>query len=585
MIFVGMLVGGFKSAFSSFTEEKECKVQPNSVLSIKMDQPIVERGSESPFSEFNFGGFGKQASIGLDDLLATFKRAAADSSLKGIFFDLSHDVEASQATLEEIRNAMLVFKRSSKFIYAYSETYSQKSYYLATAADKIILHPEGELTFKGLGAQVMYYKSALEKLNLSIQVFRHGRFKSAVEPFLLDKMSDANRLQLHVLLGGLWKNMLQGISKQRGIPENELQRIADELLASNPEEALKFKMVDELMYKDQAIEMVKAKIGIKESDKPRMVGLARYMGKGKNNWMKVEAEEEEEGKAESIDKLAIIYAVGNIESGKGDFETIGSETLVKALRKARKDSSVKAIVLRVNSPGGSALASDVIWREVSLAKAVKPVIVSMGDVAASGGYYISCAAHRIFAQPNTITGSIGVFGLIPNAQKLFSDKFGINVDTVNTARHSDFGSTFRSVSPTEASFVQRNIEIVYNTFTKRVAEGRGMTQAEVDSIGQGRVWSGVDALQIKLVDELGGINDAIDFAAKKANLKEGSYKIVSMPERKDPLMDFLKGKREEEESKAFKKYFGQMFDSFYFVKNILNQKGVQARVPFDLLIN
>ena len=581
IIFAVMLISGLKSSFD-FDGDRAFKVKPNSVLVLKFDKLIKERGKVNPLADLGIP-FGGEAGMGLDEIMKSIKKAETDTAIKGIYLDLNTDVMASAATLEEIRNALLNFKTSKKWIYAYSEMYSQKSYYLASVSDKIFLHPEGDMSFKGLSAQIMYYKNALEKLDVEMQVFRHGKFKSAVEPFLLDKMSAANRLQMETLLNSIWNNMLQGISKQRGIPVGELQSIADELKINFPADAQQLKLVDELKYKDEVMDFLKSKLGVKEKEKINFVSLANYT-KSKDG-DKDDEEEDFEKLLAGKKKIAVIYAVGGIESGEGDDDKIGSETIAKAIKDARSDSSIKAIVLRVNSPGGSALASDVIWREVVLAKKAKPVVVSMGDVAASGGYYISCAADRIFAQPNTITGSIGVFGVMPNAKKLFNEKLGIVIDTANTAKHSDLGTIYRAASPVEAEHIQKGVEKVYDTFTKRVAEGRGMKQADVDSIGQGRVWSGTDALAIKLVDELGGINDAIKFTANKVNLKEGDYQLVSYPKQKDPLKELLKGKKDEEESKVLKENLGLFYEFVKNAQSVLKVKGVQARLPFDFVIN
>ena len=583
IICVGMLISGLKSSFK-MDDDGKFKVKPNSILVLKFDKLIKERSKDNPLSELGLP-FGPEGGMGLDGIMKSIKKAETDTAIKGIYLDLNSDVAASSATLEEVRNALLNFKTSKKFIYAYSEMYSQKSYYLATVSDKIFLHPEGEMSFKGLSAQIMYYKNALEKLNVEMQVFRHGKFKSAVEPFLLDKMSPANRLQMETLLNSIWKHMLTGISKQRGVSVEELQAMADELKINFPSDAQSFKLVDELKYKDEVTEFLKSKLGLKEKEKINFVSLANYSKSKHKMFEDMDEDEDSEKAISSKKKIAVIYAVGSIESGVGDDETIGSETIAKAIKDARSDSSVKAIVLRVNSPGGSALASDVIWREVVLAKKTKPVVVSMGDVAASGGYYISCAADRIFAQPNTITGSIGVFGLMPNAKKLFNDKLGIVIDTANTAKHSDMGTPYRPCTPFEADYVQKSVEKVYDTFTKRVAEGRGMKQADVDSIGQGRVWSGVDALSIKLIDELGGINDAMKYTATKANLKEGEYEVVAYPKQKDALKELLKGKKDEEESKVLSKNLGLFYDYVKSAQSILKIKGVQARLPFDFIIN
>ena len=581
VIFATIIVSSLKSQFH-FGKDKEIHVKANSVLLLKFKKPIKERGVNNPLSDLGLGEFmGNKNGNGLDEIMKSIKIAAEDTAIKGICLELTDDIMASSATLEEVRNSLLQFKASKKFIYAYAESYSQKNYYLASVADKIYLHPEGDFMFKGLSAQIMYYKNALEKINVDMQVFRHGKFKSAVEPYLLDKMSAPNRLQLETLLNSLWGHMLAGISKQRGIPVAELQSIADELRINFPADAQQLKLVDELKYKDEVIDFLKQKLGLKEKQKINFVSLEDY----------VECQEKLDVKKDKKDKrmfyknkLAIIYAVGEISSGEGDADKIGSETTAKSIREARLDSSIKAIVLRVNSPGGSALASDVIWREVCLAKKTKPVIVSMGDVAASGGYYISCAADRIFAQPNTITGSIGVFGLSPNVQKLFSEKLGINIDTVNTNKHSDLGSLYRPVSAQEASYIQKGVEQVYSTFTKRVAEGRGISQAEVDSIGQGRVWSGSDALKIKLVDEIGGVQEAITYALKKVNLKEGEYELLSLPKIKDPIKDFLHGKKEDEETRILQERLGVFYDYLKYAQGIIKAKGIQARLPYELVI-
>jgi len=582
IIFATIIVSSFKTQFS-FGKEKEVRVKANSVLVLKFKEPIKERGANNPLAELGLGDFiGGKNGIGLDDIISSVKKAETDTAIKGIYLDLNDDPIASSATLEEVRNSILAFKASKKFVYAYAENYSQKGYYLASVADKIYLHPEGEFMFKGLSAQIMYYKNALQKIDVDMQVFRHGKFKSAVEPYLLDKMSAPNRLQLETLLNSLWIHMLEGISKQRGVSVAELQSIADELKINFPADAQQLKLVDELKYKDEVTEILKQKLGVKEKHKINFVSLGDYKASGNDD------EDDDKAKNKKHDtknKLAVIYAVGEIASGEGDADKIGSETTAKAIREARTDTTVKAIVLRVNSPGGSALASDVIWREVVIAKKVKPVIVSMGDVAASGGYYISCAANYIFAQPNTITGSIGVFGVSPNAQKLFSEKLGINIDTVNTNKHSDIGSLYRAASPQEAAYIQKGVEKVYDTFTKRVAEGRGMAQADVDSIGQGRVWSGADAIKIKLVDELGGITDAINYTVKKANLKEGEYEILSLPKQKDPIKDLFNNKKSEEEAKVLQQNLGIFYDYIKYAQSVIRAKGIQARLPFEMSIN
>ena len=392
----------------------------NSVLKLSLNDQIKERTVENPFSKINLGPLMPEGSLGLNTILLNIKKAKDDKDIKGIYLEISNPI-AGFATLEEIRNALIDFRSSGKFIYAYSETYSQKAYYIASTASKLYLNPQGTLEVKGLSSQIMFFKNMLDKLGVEVQVFRHGKFKSAIEPFMLDKMSEANRSQVETYLGSLWNHMLAGISKSRGITASEINNMADNLLIRNPSDALKYKLVDALKYEDEAMDDIKKAISIDQKEKIHFVSLEKY------------ADSPNKAKLSS-NKIAIVYAVGEIVSGKGSDDQVGSETVAKALRDARLDTSIKAIVFRVNSPGGSALASDVMWREVLLAKAAKPVVVSMGDVAASGGYYISCAANRIFAQPNTITGSIGVFGLIPNAQKALSEKLGKLIEPMGVKR-------------------------------------------------------------------------------------------------------------------------------------------------------
>ncbi|MDF2447861.1 MAG: signal peptide peptidase SppA, type [Bacteroidota bacterium] len=540
----------------------------NSVLRIDLDGEIKERSVKNPFGNMDLGPFMEKSSLGLNDIIENLRKAKDDKNIKGIYLEISDPV-AGFATLEEVRNALIDFKTSGKFIYAYSEVYSQKAYYLASMADKVYLNPQGGMEIKGLSSQLMFFKKMLEKLELEVQIFRHGKFKSAIEPFMLDKMSDANRTQVEKYLGSLWAHMTEGISKSRNVSTDEINKMADELLIRQPEDALTHKLVDELIYEDEVYSVIRKKINLGESEKIHFVSLDDYSGAGL--------------KAKLIkERVAVIYAVGEIESGDGNNEKIGSDRIVKAIRDARLDPNVKAIVLRVNSPGGSALASDVIWRETVLAQKTKPFIVSMGDVAASGGYYISCAADRIFAQPNTITGSIGVFGMIPNAQKTLSEKLGITIDTVNTNKHSDVGTILRRATTNEFEYIQQSVEHIYDVFISKVALGRKTSKNAIDSIGQGRVWSGVDAIQINLVDEIGGIGEAIRYAAKKANVSD--YKIIELPKQRDPIQELFGHAEEEMESRIMKANLGDQYLYMQQVKNVLNLKGVQARLPFEMIV-
>lgn len=568
LLFIGFIISSVSQISSQ--QEKRVKIKENSVLHIKFDKDIPERSSKNPFDSFSFGDFEKPP-IGLNDILSNIENAKEDDNIKGIYIDIT-SIPAGIATLEEIRNALIDFKSSEKFIVAYSEIYSQGAYYLASVADKIYLNPEGIVEFKGLSAQVMFYKKLLEKLEIEMQIFRHGKFKSATEPFFLDKMSPASREQTMSYAGSIWNYIIEGISKQRNISAEDLNKYADNLLVTNAESALQYKLVDRLLYKDEMLAILAELTGAKSADKINYVDMHKYR----------------HAKVKDVpatkNKIAVIYASGNIESGDGDENSIGSERISKAIREARLDSNVKAIVLRVNSPGGSALASDVIWREMTLAKKAKPIIVSMGDLAASGGYYIACAADAIIAHPNTITGSIGVFGLLPNMKNLFANKLGITVDTVNTNKHSDVLSVFRPVTKDEGALMHKWVEEVYTDFIGKVGEGRGMTPAQVDSIGQGRVWSGVDGKRIGLVDEFGGIKDAITLAAKKAELVE--YRIIDLPKQKDPFEEIMNDLFDQNEiiEEKLKQEFGSSYDNYQRMKNVLKHKGVQMRLPYDVVI-
>ena len=556
-------------------DQQVTEVKDKSVLHIKLDFEIKERGANGPFGNFDPSTFESKPSVGLNDILKSLKNAANDDKIKGIYLDMQ-SVPAGMATVEEIRNALLDFKESGKWIVSYSEIYTQKAFYLASVSDELWLNPQGMVEWKGLGAQMMFMKGLFEKLEVEPQIIRYGKFKSAVEPLILDKMSEANRLQTMTYMSDLWNKMLTGISEGRGKSVEELDKMAQDATIQNGKDALENGLVDALLFKDQVIDNLRARLDIEDEDeKINFIGLVTY----KN----APTPKDEDKKASKKEKIAVIYAVGGIEGGQGDDETIGSEKISAEIRKARKDDKIKAIVLRVNSPGGSALASDVIWREVVLAREVKPVVVSMGDVAASGGYYIACAADTILAQPNTITGSIGVFGVLMNAQKMVNNKLGIMIDTVKTNRFADLGTPFRPLSEVERDIIQNGVNEIYLDFITKVAQGRGMTTAEVDSIGQGRVWSGEDALEIGLVDLLGGIDDAVEIAAGMAKVE--NYRVVEYPAQKDPmqaLVEDITGKGEE----AFLKHrLGQYYEYVKDVEELMNMKGVQARMPYQLYID
>ena len=568
VIFIALVSSAISNAGK---EEDEVSVKENSVLHIEFGQEIVDRASKNPLENFDFISFKPNESTGLDKILENLEKAASDTKIKGIFLDITN-VPAGIATVEEIRNALIEFKKSKKFIVAYSEIYTQKTYYLTSVADKIYLNPQGAIEIKGLGGEIMFYKGALEKLEIEPQIIRHGKFKSAVEPYMLDKMSDANREQTHTFINSIWQQIISGIAKERKISTASIQEMADNMLVQSPEDALKYKLVDKLLYRDEVTAELKGRLGVAEKDKLALVDFSSYFNTPTIRKYDL-----------ATPKIAVIYATGAIESGEGDDKTIGSERISKAIAEARKDEKVKAIVLRVNSPGGSALASDVIWREVVLAKKVKPVVVSMGDVAASGGYYIACAANKIYASPNTITGSIGVFGVMFNGQKFLNNKLGITIDTVKTGKHSDLGSIYRPLTADERAVIQQEVEHVYDVFTKKVAEGRKKTQAEIDSIGQGRVWSGTDAMKIGLIDAFGGLNDAIADAAKMAKLDK--YRIYSLPKQKSTLESLFKKTTESEETRVMERELGLAYKYYKNLQDVLKSQGIQARLPYSIDIH
>jgi protease-4 len=567
ILLIFILVGMISAAVSSLDDEKVTEVKSNTVLFLDFKKPIVDRASKNPFENLSFNSFDTEGSTGLNTILDNVRKAKADKNIKGIYLELS-TINTGIATVEEIRNALLDFKKSGKTIISYSEVYTQKSYYLASVADKIYMNPQGAMELKGLGAEIMFYKGLLDKIEVETQVIRHGRFKSAVEPFILEKMSNDNRLQTRGFMQNIWNFMLGNIAASRKISVDELNSLTNNFSIREPEDAVKYKLVDKLVYKDEVIEELKTLTGkTKKDDQPQLITLSKYS-----------KSPDIEKKSLKDDQIAIIYASGEIESGEGASDKIGSETVSKAIREARLNDKIKAIVLRVNSPGGSALASEVIWREAELANKVKPVVVSMGDVAASGGYYISAASRKIFASPNTITGSIGVFGLIFNAQKMFNNKLGITFDTVKTNRLSDFGSMTRPLTAEEKQIFQQGVEKVYDTFTKRVANGRKMEQANVDSIGQGRVWSGVEAKKIGLIDEFGGLNDAIAAAAKMANVTK--FRTVELPKQKDPFKEILSELGNEAETKYLNYKLGDEAKYFNKAQELLRMQGIQARLPY-----
>ena len=560
-IFIMILL--FFGIISILNSEKEQIVKPNSILTIDLaNTSIVERTVINPFQEINPLSGEMEKTIELKQVLDNIEKAKTDDNIKGIYIKSSF-VNAGLSQIEEIRNKLLEFKQTGKPIVSYGEMYSQYAYYLASIATTIYLNPEGIIDLKGLGITQMFFKGLFEKLDIDIQIIRHGKFKSAIEPFTLNKMSHANRKQMEKLLHSMADNIMDSIASQRGLTLSEIQNHADYLSLENAQKCVDFNYVDALLYQDQLEDSLRI---ISEDSKLNFISLKKYTNVKK--------------KKEKIsrNKIAIIYATGSIASGKGDETSIGSETTAKAIKKARNDKNVKAIVFRINSGGGSALASDVIWRETILAKKEKPLVVSMGDFAASGGYYIACAADSIVANPTTLTGSIGVFGMIPNLQRFYENKLGITMDTVKTNKYADIGIN-RPLTSFEKNKIQKNIEHVYNTFITRVADGRKLSKTAVDAIGQGRVWSGYDAKNIGLVDTYGGIEKAISIAVELANITE--YRIISLPKKKDPFTELaMTLGKEGSISEILMKKIGVQTKLTKPIENLLEQDIIQARIPF-----
>jgi protease-4 len=558
------IIAGIISAASTQVES----VSKNTVLHLTLDNNILDR---EPGMRLFFDMSGPNKSYGLDEIIRNIKKAKEDNNIQGIYLDLT-DVPAGITTVGEIREALKDFKSSGKFIYAYSNVLSQKAYYLATVADKVYLNPEGGILFKGINSELMFLKGALEKLDVKVQIVRHGKFKAATEPLFLDKMSPENRKQITELINDVWDGMLLGISESRGISKADLNNIADSLKVSSAADAYASKLVDSVIYMDQFLGIMRTKLGLTESAVIKTITLDKYMNvpfKDKSLSAK--------------DKIVVIYAQGNVVDGEGDDQNIGGDRFAKAIRKAREDKKVKAIVLRVNSPGGSALASEIVLREVLLANKEKPVVASFGDLAASGGYYIACGARKIYAEPTTLTGSIGVWGAIPNFQGLLTNKLGITFDNAMTNKNSDFISVNKPLPPYQVAVIQKEIEHVYDVFVTHVSEGRKMDKSAVDSIGQGRIWSGTDAKEIGLVDEMGGLTKAIEAAAKLAETKD--YRVVPMPEQKDAYQQIMENFFGSKIRNSLQRELGEEYRYYELLKEVRELRGIQARLPFDITLN
>ena len=547
------------------SSETNVTLKPKTVLYMNLNYDIPERtNSNSLAMYFNTD---KVDMAGMNDILNNIDAAATDANIEGIFLDLS-TIGTSTANIEEIRNRLISFKESGKFLISYAEAYTQSAYYLASVSDKIYMLPDGVLDIHGIASQGTFYKHLLEKLDIEMQIIRpaNNRFKSAVEPYFLDEMSDANREQTSVYLNSMWNKICSDISASRNIEIETINKMADDLtLMFDTQAAVDHGFIDELIYKDELLAKLHELTNTDDNKKINIIKNTQY-AKVRPELMKGE------------DNIAIVYASGQIIDGEGDDTKIGSTTLSAAIRKARTDKKVKAIVMRVNSPGGSAVASEVIRREVELAAKEKPVIVSMGSYAASGGYWISSTADYIFADPNTLTGSIGVFGTFPNLKGFLNDKVGLTFDEVKTNENADFGSLYKPLTPYQMTMMQKHVTDTYDEFITLVSETRGLRKTFVDSIGQGRVWSGTDAIAIGLVDELGGIDKAIAYAADKAGLT--SYSIKEFPKQEDPLQNLFKTETQEYYTKAImKKNLGSSYKYLEAIENISKIEGIQALMP------
>jgi protease-4 len=550
--------------------EKPQSINPNSVLHISLDNVIPEKTNNL---EMDPTDFKNDKILGLHEIVETIENAQSDDRIKGIFLEID-GIYAGFSTASSLQEALVEFKESGKFIVAYSKYYTQGAYYLATSADKIYLNPLGMIDFRGFSAQIPFFKEMLDNIGIKMQVFYAGKFKSATEPYRRTDMSPENRTQIREYLDAIYGVYLDGISQNRNISIPELKKIADEYKASSAEDALKYGLVDAVGYRDEALDMIRDQIGLDKGEKVHAISLRAY---NKSNPPKTDYSKR--------NKVAVVYAEGTIIDGKSSPGSIGDNNYTKIIKRIRKDDRIKAVVLRVNSPGGSAMSSENIWRELNLLKETgKPLVVSMGDYAASGGYYIACNADSIYAQSNTLTGSIGVFSMIPSASKLMNDKIGISFDTVKTGKFSHGISPFYDITEEEGRILQARTNQMYETFLKRVADGRGMTRDEVHEIAQGRVWTGDKAKTLGLVDQVGDLDNAIAAAANMAELDE--YRISEYPATKDPIMQILEeflGEEDITKSRSnamLKTQLGELYPYYEQVKTIQEFKGTQARLPF-----
>lgn len=566
-----LLLIGVSAALSSVSDAKT-EVKANSVLKIDLDDPIQERSSENPFNGFGPISESGGDAIGLVELRQALKNAQKDDNIKGIYLQ-TEDPQAGWSSLEEVRNALIDFKKSKKFIYAYAETMNEKGYYLASVADKIYLNPVGDLEWNGLNAELTFFKGTLEKLGIQPEIFRVGEFKSAVEPFIREDMSEPNKRQITSFLTSINDHMLVKVAQSRGLRVDSLKNYADNLTIQEPKDALRTRLITNVGYQDELESLIRKQLGVEEKKKINYVTLSKYHS----------GDKDQDTQGTGSNRIAVIIASGDINSGKGDDNSIGSETIVEELRKARLDDKVKAIVLRVNSGGGSALASDVMYREVQLARKAKPVIGSMSDYAASGGYYMLMGCDKIVAQPNTITGSIGVFSLLFNTEGFFKDKLGVTYDRVKTNANADYPAVTHEMSPFQKQTMQKATERIYADFTKKAAAGRKLPVDSLRAIAGGRVWTGTQGKAIGLVDQLGGLDDAIKLAAQTAKLKADDYRLKYQPRKKEFFEQLMTSFGDDEETRL-QAQLGELAPYVNYLKKLKTMEGVQMRLPFEMQI-
>lgn len=569
-IFLGVLLFIIIAAVAGSESSAQHIVEKNTVITLDLKSVHDDYSGKFIFKDF---GYTEEDHQGLTDVLNALGKAKTDTNIKGISI-LNSNLNLGMAQSKALRDKLIDFKKSGKFIVSYADNFSQKDYYLNSVADTIYLNPVGELEFKGLASEVLYLKDFQEKTGVKMEIIRHGKYKSAVEPFLANEMSPENREQISAILQSVWDVVVNDIAISRKIPVTTLNTIADGLEARTPEKALALQLIDKIGYEDEYHNGIKKALKIPKDEDYETISILNYADNMSHEIL------------EATNTIAIVYAQGAIWGGEGDETYVGEQSIKRALDEARKNDDIKAVVLRVDSPGGSALTSELIWREVELTKKVKPVIVSMGNTAASGGYYIACGANRIFAEPNTITGSIGVFGQLPNFSQL-AKNIGLKAQLVQTHKNAAEYSLFEPINENYKEVVTQSIESVYSTFVSRVANGRKMTFAQVDAIAQGRVWSGIDAHKVGLVDEIGGLDKAIAYAAKLTKTK--TYKTVNYPEYEIDFRDFIGGYLgfpifESRESLLKNEIGEENYRILEQIKQANTRKGIQAIMPYELNI-